>query len=749
MAGFSLAAANSLASPSTLKSRINGNILCAKFGHSSAYPSRCSLAGRVSGSGKTARHIPTVVCFAAASTATNSDGRRSAFNTSFKSGPQWKDHPGFPLRETMLESPSAATFLTLLAAHQPEMTADDVAVAWHVAVRRRFLRQRADDSAPTLLKYLVRLADEQLGAMCPSTLSTLAWALASSETDETTELMYGAMTRAEHQLLEFQPGELGLLLWGAATHPGLAQDRRISPFHAFARLVEQGMVLSLFSAHDLSVLMWTLGVVGYLHADVVAAVQDQVIKKVDDIEPSDVARLLHGFATLRHNPVGMFHSLIQRATETMPEYSAEDITLLLISIAKLGVDPGTPFLKALDRRIGAMVPKIKRKSKAKKGSPRSHRDSNDGVENVAEVCLNPHQIGHIMWAFGILEHRPVEGKFMNAALRHLEECVEEYLPEEITTILWACTRLKTDPPPQVLVTITRRLQQILPTKLNDDDCSLGLFTKALSCLATLVIRQPSLLPTDATLINGFALKLGAVCVVPSNLRQLKASDLSSLVIALANLEPGPLPVQVSERLQEACAAATEYMQPSLIPRVAWAGVRLRWSSYPGRVWDALAVVATERCCLMPAESLVQLAWSFAALDRPYPELGRVLVERSLWQLPSLGPRDKARLAWAFAQMSRLWHVDKATVLQVVRSLSANEAKKLDPDSVSAVIWACGRLEGPSSPGSVLEALAANMAASLRSFSREQLTQARVILAKLGCRDTVALEAIGRELDERE
>jgi hypothetical protein len=507
------------------------------------------------------------------------------------------------------------------------------------------------------------------------------------------------------------------------------------------------MVLSLFSAHDLSVLMWTLGVVGYLHADVVAAVQDEVIKKVDDFEPSDVARLLHGFATLRHNPVGMFHCLAQRTTGMMSQFSAEDVTLLLISVAKLGVDPGTHFFRASDRRIGELVPKVKRVLKANKGRPRA--GAGFWVENAGEGCLNSRQIVHIMWALGVLDHRPAEGKFMNAALRHLELCIEEYLPEELTTALWACTRLKTDPPPHVLVTITGRLQQILPTKLNDDDYSLGLFIRALSCLATLVIRQPSLLPTDAAFVNGFALRLAATCIIPSsNLRHLKAPDLSSLVIALANLELGPLPAKVSERLQEAAAAAAKYMQPSVISKVAWASVRLHWQ--PGAVlWDSLAVAATEGCCFMPPESLVQLAWSFAAVDRPYPELGRVLVDRSLTKLTLLTARDKARLAWAFAQMSRLWHVDKAAVLHVVQSLHANEVKQLDSDSVSALIWACGRVKDMSPSPILLDTLAANMAANLQSFSWEQMTQARAILAKLGCRDASAMEAIGREIRSRE
>ena len=60
---------------------------------------------------------------------------------------------------------------------------------------------------------------------------------------------------AEDQLHLFRPRELCALLWASA----LGAPGSLRLLRAFARLLEKGMSLELFSPHDLSVLVWCCG----------------------------------------------------------------------------------------------------------------------------------------------------------------------------------------------------------------------------------------------------------------------------------------------------------------------------------------------------------------------------------------------------------------------------------------------------------------------------------------------------------
>ena len=111
------------------------------------------------------------------------------------------------------------------------------------------------------------------------------------------------------------------------------------------------------------------------------------------------------------------------------------------------------------------------------------------------------------------------------------------------------------------------------------------------------------------------------------------------------------------------------------------------------------------------------------------------------KLGSFEPRDKARLLWAFAQMARHGYPGQPALLRILRSLSAADVARLDPVSVSAVLWQCARLD--EHPGPVLDAAAAYITANIASFSREQLLHAKAALTKHKVSDRGALEAIAR------
>ena len=637
-------------------------------------------------------------------------------------GPEWSHHSNFPLRQQMLDCTSARELQTLLQQNGPELESADVAAAWHVAAQQRLLTlaRSGDSGQAALLKHLLFLTDKHIDGMDPAAISTTAWAISASESGSS-ELMEKLLDAAERHMINFLPCQLCTLLWATASHPRLVDHRRHAPFITLASFVQQGMRLELFLPKEVSTLLWAMGKVAYGHEAILAEAELECCRQMPFFTAADTARAMHGFAMLRHNPITLRGPLSKRwgNASTMDTFSPENAALLMVAHGKLGVEPDKPLLGAMVRRLGALVPpskliinKFPKGRRPKDGSMEPER-----IEIDPSNFLHPRHLAHSIWALARLDYRPTEGAFISKLLRHLEANPGLYEAEDLSAIFWACSHLQVEIPQSLVIIAAERATVLAPKE------SPALVSSMLRHIAAVTTAVNGKVPAAARRFSVIA----AAVVIPQ-IAKLEPEEVASTIIALGTLEMPPLQRPSAVMLQRACLAAIPEVSSELLPQLAWAMVRLRWST-PVLV-DALLSAAAFRAALMTPEGLAQLTWAFAAMERPHNQLAAALVTQCCAKLGNFCTRDKARLAWALAHLSQKHPVINQRVLSVViTGITKQEVVKLDPTSVAAIVWACGKLE--RHPGQVLDAAAKQINLNTRFYSKEQLMQVRAVLEKHG------------------
>ena len=636
-------------------------------------------------------------------------------------GPDWPPPPlsNFPLRQQMLDCTTAPCLQILLQQHGPELTPPDIAAAWHVVIQQRLLiLARSGDAAEASLNaHLLHLTQHHAAEMDPTALSTTAWALTSSGSG-TSALMESILEHAQQQIIAFRPTEMSTMLWAAASHPHLAEHRRHLPFASLAALIDQGMKLELFSPRDLSTLLWSMGRTNYAHTVILEAAEAECRVKMPCFTSSDIARAMHGFAMLRHNPATLRSSMDERfgSKEKMKEFSPDEITLLLVAFGKLGAEPEDGVMRAAVNRVVSLVPPENPEVKFKK--QKKIASAKLSQEDLSKF-LHPRHMAHLMWTLARLEYRPQELSFISKMMRHLELNPGLYCAEDINALLWACSQLSLPINQGPIIAATQRAAVLAPKEPPSMVCSL------LRYIATLSTKLGGEVPLAA---RKFA-ALAAVLVTP-DAANLTPEDLGSVIIALGTLELIHVPRPMAQQLQRAAviAASSSSFTSEELSQLSWAVVRLRWRDPV--LLDALALAAAPRCALMLPEALAQMAWAFAAMDRPHPPLANALKIHCLAKLEAFSARDRARLAWAFGHLAhRHPIITQSFISRIVRSITRSELAQLALVGVAAVVWTCGRLD--RHPGPVLEAAAERMTQSRLQYSKEQMAHVKVVLMKHG------------------
>jgi hypothetical protein len=680
-----------------------------------------------------------VVSTAVASEPSTSYGYEKADTTSMPesdvTSPEWSHHSNFPLRQQMLECTSASSLQALLQQSGPELGPSDVAAAWHVAAQNRLLTlvRSGHPGEVALASHLLYLADQHAAGMDPASLSTTAWALASTECGSS-ELLESLIAYSQHRLVEFLPSQLCTLLWAAASHPELADHRRHDPFFFLANLVEQGMRLELFSPRDISLLLWSMGKVAYMHSTVLAAAEAECAIQIEKFTPADTARVMHGFSMLRHNPVSLREPLESywgaSGKERLSAFSPDEITLFVVAHGKLGLEPDQGFMRSIIRRIVALVPPVpKPEGKRKRRATSAAATAAAEAENNPFKFLHPRHMAHLMWSFARLDYRPAEPSFFLKSLRYLEVNPGLYCLEDLNVIMWSCSHLKIDVPESVVTAAALRAIALAPKEKSP-----AMLTSVLRHLSAVAAAGAQHRGTSSNSNDVIPIKVRKYAALSAALlapvaSKLTPEDLASTIIALGTLEMAVvLPRAVTFQLQKACLTAANKFTSDIIPQLAWGVVRLRWQS--PQLLDALASAAAIRCAMLPPEGLAQLGWAFAAMDRTHPNLAAALVHQCTVKLQGFSARDKARLAWAFAHLAhRHEAISQKFLLRFIRSFNTNELSKLDAVSVAAIVWSCGRLE--RHPGPILEAAAEKVKWNSNHYGKEQLAQVKAVLLKHG------------------
>ena len=700
----------------------------------------------------------------------------------------WSSSPysssALPLRQHMLDCHSPPQLLALIQDNYRDMGPSEVAAAWHVAVQAKLLSSStssnntdshtnndANPSSASLVSLLLKLTDRFVETMDPASLATTAWALASSS-HGSQQTMHKLLDTAQRTLIHFLPPQLCVLLWASATHPALATDPplQLRLFHALADLIDGGMRLELFSPSDLSLLLQSMAKARYIHASIITAAEMECLAKIDAASPSDTARILYGFAALQHNPMTLRRELESRlgSREALEAFSPEEVAMMMVGYGKTHVVPDTKMLRALLRRLAILVPTSGNSNSGGGGEPigpvakrkytKKSDVSNNGVPDTntdataagaaagaaaAPQYLNSKHVAHCVWALGRINYQTGDNTFISRALRHFVSCPGAYSGEEVSAMVWGAVTMEVKIADDVLACTARRAA-FLATRENEEVVASML--QQIAAAAAAAATTTVLSPKTAAYCRKFA-SMAAVLLAPTASR-MSPSQLASIIVALGTLEirKGEVPASTAIALHRACLSSVREFSSEVLPRVAWATVRLHWNNLP-QVGDAIAIAAAVRAPLMSAEGLAQMAWSFAAMERPHHGVAKVLVEECMSKVAYFSTQDKVRLAWALSHIAvRHPEVHPIHISRVIEGITKSEMKYLDPVAVSAIIWTCGRLMTMATCVStematavksnvrirqVVEAGAVCMRAKRRLYSQEQLEMIQSVVVRFG------------------
>ncbi|GAB4820915.1 hypothetical protein N2152v2_007961 [Parachlorella kessleri] len=609
------------------------------------------------------------------------------------------------LQRLLSRCQSAAELHGLLLTRLHDVSALDVAFAWHLAASRDFFQgapaahEAGEASAAVQLHaLLVQLAEERLGSMGPVALSTTAWGCAASQLP-CQPLLERIAQQAERQLYRFRPRELCALLWaGALANPG---DLRL--LKLCSRLLEGGMSLELFSPHDLSVLIWCCGKAQYGTPELLEATTAECLAQVDAFDAPSAARLLHGYAMLQHRPPRLLGPLTRRCVSIMGEFGAHDLSLAVSSLGKLLCDPDLQFLLSAASRAAALVPSAR-----------------------------PEHLTNIIWGFARLGHSPASGRFTLKLCAHVGSQLAEYGGELVGAVLWALAKLQYSPSAlfldRVLAYMTAEMTNLSPATLATSMWSFGI----LAAGSTRVSKEYGV--RFRTFAQQALVHLGE----PSRVGSLSVHDMPSVLIALATLQVRPAD-HLAKRLADGCCQVVDALPGEGLSRLAWAVATLQLRDQPQLVQ---AIVEAPAACKLLPQGIAQLVWSLAALECCPTELLKALSTAlvgtpiPLHGLDPIQPADKARIVWAFAQLGL--H-DRQLMNRLLGTLKARDVGKLGPTGVAAMLWGCAKLQ--HHPGPVLDLLAKYVGSNLERFSRVQLLQLGWALTRLGYQDAAVLGTI--------
>lgn len=189
---------------------------------------------------------------------------------------------GNPLLQRIAASSTASQLHNLLLRHSGELSGLEVAAALETAAKRSLLSpaEHTDAVAPggrphdgssssgtssgaassALASLLVQLASLHAPRMDPAALSAAAWSLGMLQLAPARPVLRTMHALAQAGLVQYSPAQLCALLWaGSALDPTFHSPL----FLDLAGLLQRGMSLSLFAPHDLAMLAWLCGRVGW------------------------------------------------------------------------------------------------------------------------------------------------------------------------------------------------------------------------------------------------------------------------------------------------------------------------------------------------------------------------------------------------------------------------------------------------------------------------------------------------------
>ena len=495
-------------------------------------------------------------------------------------------HAAARLHEEISECSRAVDLLILLKENETSLDSRVVSLAWGVILNKEILARAVDKDSGHVKEELTGLLLEHtmelVSVYTPKEISLIARAMVATNTGAGNDILKISRD-IQNRLITFEPEELCMVLWALSTHPGIDMHDKHGLFGSLSTLVNQeGMSLDLFTAKDLSILVWSMGNVNYNNAGLLTAAESACVVKMNDFDSKCVARIMHGFSNLGFNPTLFLPKVFEKYQDVLDEFSAQDLTLFTVSLGKLVVEPNHVCSKALSKRAKALIPKD---SSSSEGKGRRNQTVNASM-------MDAHLNAQMLWAFGRLGIR--RSAFATQGILYASLCVQEHVEEDLAAVLWACCRLNLKLPSNLLKNASLALAMHAEKKVSRS------LAQSLRYLVILTSREVEEQVMETSSLEYIQSQLSrALTALAKHTGQISGWDISTLVIAYSTLPNASLPHDTSLKIQHRLIEPVQSLPSRVLPKLAFALMKLNMTE--ARLVDALYASVEHKAGIIPLD----------------------------------------------------------------------------------------------------------------------------------------------------
>lgn len=409
--------------------------------------------------------------------------------------------------------------------------------------------------------------------------------------------------------------------------------------------------------------------------------------------------LAHGLLPFRS--LEPLRVLTTEATRRVGEFNTQNLSNSVWAFATLGVDPGHPFLEAVERASVA----------------RLHE-------------FSPQNVANALWAFAKLQ-APAPRLFA-AAAEHLPRVAHATSPQCLANSLWAFAAAGVDPGEHCAAALSARAREVARdmTHQHVANCLWAIATLAQKGLPGALGSLRRELPT------AMLAELERRMADPQLRKSLTSLHAANAAWALAALGD-----RVPRRALEALAALSAERVAGCgrveLSNLLWAFAKL--GQYSPALFDAGCAEATARADRLGAQNVANLLWACAKVGHDNAAFWRAMQRRAAALLPTLSAQNLSNIFWALGTA----HLgDPGVVRALAREHAARAANEpLNLQQVSNSLWGLAMLDALAQDvwdASMRRLQAIEPAPNLiGQETRAQLFQAKLLLE---ARDALSEEA---------
>ncbi len=608
-----------------------------------------------------------------------------------------------------------------VATGAPTMAANDPS-ACDAHAEQRFTSNGDLHQMRTLQGYMLRHTMPLVPEFSPASISMIARAMVATNTGAAADIII-ISTDVQSRLVRFEPRELCMVLWSLSSHPGMDERQKQDLFKSLASLVRQGMGMDNFTAKDLSILVWAVGHVSFRDRVLLHAAEEEAVKKHAKFSAEDLSRLFHGFASVNYNPHTLLPHVCMRfsAPDALEEFASRDLALLIVSLGKLVVEPPSGFCKALVYRARELVPVTAKVSSRVNKAGRARAYGLDGSEAAVEDDkFDVHLNALVMWSFARLGLQKTA--YVTRSLKYvfLGTNLERHAREDLVAVMWACCRLDVQLTSEQVARLSRTLNRkfdedrnvhgqqaglTAQSRMGDEDQLAPALCRGFRYLSMLYSRRkdgggdPD---SDASTTSN-AHRIVNKIFTGGLAESISPWEIASVVVALGAFseskwpsESKPLPLR---RIQRHLTASIPAVDSSILPKLTYTIAKLGLATNNTAVIDVLSSAIVAKSGIMPAQGLVQVAYSYASMGSKgiggaANDVARAVAPKLMDSARHLSGKDRARAIFSMYQLAKQGG-DRGTDLHLVckdmllRHVTEADVASLDASTAFGLFLAFG------------------------------------------------------------